>query len=655
MGLFSRRREEETKNQTTNAQPTVDSQSTRVESVSANREELNKLLSEFRSMQSDDYGQNAQPQAPAEQQVPQPNYSANYTNEQTENYVPTQQESVSDAFANRVTSQDNAIPHDTVEEGDKYSLSAEDTFQIEKYLLGGNEEEEEPVVLPAEDALEDEDLRPEQPVQEQYQPQPMAEQPASQSYADQLAEFRQTSEPVVEEEVIEEEEEEYYEDTTDTSITTIEEYNEDEEVEEEVEEEYSQPTQTYAPQYEEQEEVIEEEYQPQPIAEQPASQSYADQLAEFRQASEPVAEEEVVDVHEEPYAPETITTEENSYVEEEPEDDYVEETPYNTVTEESTPLNINDVSTPYNVEEEVARMKEEYEEDYSDEEVQDLYVEETPVVQEPAPAVETPVVDEVLAQDEEDIEEEEEYYEPTEEDFAMLENLKLEVEEQEMDETINSESLYSAPETPVQERAEEPQPVAEEPIVEEPVLEEPKVEEEPQVVAQPEPQPVAEQKTTEQDLDAKLNERFSAFEEKLIAKILATMGSQAGVATQVNPAMVPKKPEVDPDLDVEFIDTTAYKGEVKVFEPLEKIKKASWEDVVRRKGHYAYHITAAANGGWWIKRARSSNPFVYAEDKDEALQIGIIYAKREKAELKLHDKKGVIEKSMSFGREKKIN
>jgi hypothetical protein len=110
--------------------------------------------------------------------------------------------------------------------------------------------------------------------------------------------------------------------------------------------------------------------------------------------------------------------------------------------------------------------------------------------------------------------------------------------------------------------------------------------------------------------------------------------------------------QVDESIEAEDLH---FEGQVVIFEPLEKIKQATWEDVVRRKGHYTYHVTASSNGGWFIKRAKSPNPYAYLERKDEALKLAIVYAKREKAELKMHNEKGVIETSMSFGREKKIN
>ncbi|MGN1259157.1 MAG: DUF2188 domain-containing protein, partial [Christensenellales bacterium] len=165
---------------------------------------------------------------------------------------------------------------------------------------------------------------------------------------------------------------------------------------------------------------------------------------------------------------------------------------------------------------------------------------------------------------------------------------------------------------------------------------------------------VIQEPSNNEDIEKKLEERLTAFEEKLLAKLMAQIGAVNAVNQQVV-APEPTTTEATEKPQEDVFDINDYKGKVIVFEPLDKVKQATWEDVVRRKGHYTYHVTAAANGGWFIKRAKSANPYVYAEDKEEAMQIAILYAKREKAELKIHDKKGVIEKSMSFGREKKIN
>ena len=152
-------------------------------------------------------------------------------------------------------------------------------------------------------------------------------------------------------------------------------------------------------------------------------------------------------------------------------------------------------------------------------------------------------------------------------------------------------------------------------------------------------------------IDQKLDAKFNAFEEQLLAKLMATINmSNANAQTVNQPSMAEEETPIDAnEEDLNF------EGQVVMFEPIENIKQVTWEDVVKRKGHCTYHVTVSSNGGWFIKRSKAPNPSAYVERKDEAMRLAIAYAKREKAELKIHNAKGVIEKSMSFGREKKIN
>ncbi len=163
-------------------------------------------------------------------------------------------------------------------------------------------------------------------------------------------------------------------------------------------------------------------------------------------------------------------------------------------------------------------------------------------------------------------------------------------------------------------------------------------------------------KTVESEVEKKIDERFTSFEKRLFDKLMNSLGgiesddvdqSKAKKSGRVVRKLIQDGVETLKDLELE--------GTVIVFEPFENIPQATWEDVVRRKGHYTYHVTPAPNGGWFIKRAKSANPCAYVEKKDEALKLATAYAKKEKAELKIHNKKGVIEQSMSFGREKITN
>ncbi len=149
------------------------------------------------------------------------------------------------------------------------------------------------------------------------------------------------------------------------------------------------------------------------------------------------------------------------------------------------------------------------------------------------------------------------------------------------------------------------------------------------------------------------SDELKELEERLYKRIMNTLAGMnitpaEGRELVVNATRGVELPEEEVKLDL-----SEFKGKVELFIPLETIPQATWEDVVRRKGHHTYHVTCAKEGGYFIKKAKTPNPYAYVELKDEALEVAKCYAKREKAELKIHDAKGVIEQSMSFGKEKK--
>ena len=158
------------------------------------------------------------------------------------------------------------------------------------------------------------------------------------------------------------------------------------------------------------------------------------------------------------------------------------------------------------------------------------------------------------------------------------------------------------------------------------------------------------------DKESSLNERsaeMKALEDRLFARIMSTLTemkitpgeAREAISNATNTIVLPEE-EVK-------LDLSKFNGKVEIFVPLETIPQATWEDVVKRKGHHTYHVTCASNGGYFIKKAKTASPYAFVELKDEALEVAKAYAKREKAELKIHDAKGVIEQSMSFGKEKK--
>lgn len=169
---------------------------------------------------------------------------------------------------------------------------------------------------------------------------------------------------------------------------------------------------------------------------------------------------------------------------------------------------------------------------------------------------------------------------------------------------------------------------------------------------------VPEDVVTSEEIDKK----FDEFEKRLLDKIMQQLAN-VQVAGQVAVSNDTKTDSQnvtmeDDELNIKtvngklVINGFTFSGEVVMFTPLESVRKASWEEVVRRKGHCTYHLTTSGNGGWFIKKSNAPNPYAYIEKKEEAEELAKVYAMREKAELKIHNAKGVIEKSLSFGREK---
>lgn len=156
-----------------------------------------------------------------------------------------------------------------------------------------------------------------------------------------------------------------------------------------------------------------------------------------------------------------------------------------------------------------------------------------------------------------------------------------------------------------------------------------------------------------------IDKKFEDFEKRLLDTLMSQLAKmqpvvQASTAVQNAPAQVP----VDEEINIQtvngklVINGYEFSGEVVMFTPITSLKQASWEEVVRRKGHCTYHLTTSGNGGWFIKKSNAPNPYAYIEKKEEAEELAKFYAQREKAELKIHNSKGVIEKSLSYGREK---
>jgi len=292
-------------------------------------------------------------------------------------------------------------------------------------------------------------------------------------------------------------------------------------------------------------------------------------------------------------------------------------------------------------------------------------------------------VEEVLEEEYEEPVEEEPLEEELEEEIIEDEHAGGEEYEVSEDESASIESFLSSPEEemeeePVYEESVEEEVVEEEPIEEvveetiEPeefVQEEFEPEEEIEAAEEPETEVIpekeeqlAENYVTSEDIDKK----FDEFEKRLLEKLMSSMamfsGAQNAQETKPSSKTSSKKKEEkqadSEDVSLSYkngklvIDDYTCTGEVVMFTTFDSVKKASWEEVVRRKGHCTYHLTASGNGGYFIKKSNAPNPYAYIEKKEDAIELAKAYAKREKAELKIHNAKGVIEQSLSYGREK---
>lgn len=266
-----------------------------------------------------------------------------------------------------------------------------------------------------------------------------------------------------------------------------------------------------------------------------------------------------------------------------------------------------------------------------DEEVLDESTEEEVVDEE---LVENELPEEELLEDESTLEAEEEVFDEPEE---IVEEEPFE----ELVEPIEDEVVDEIEETPLNEE----EAVQEENLQEEPVQE------------------LANNTQVDGVSAEELGQKFNDFEKRLLDKIMQqfmAMQSAGAVVKEQPKAVEPTPVQVAEDDELQIsnqnghlvINGYTFTGEVVMFTPLESLKKATWEEVVRRKGHCTYHLTTSGNGGWFIKKSNAPNPYAYIENKEDAEVLAKIYAQREKAELKIHNAKGVIEKSLSFGREK---
>lgn len=298
------------------------------------------------------------------------------------------------------------------------------------------------------------------------------------------------------------------------------------------------------------------------------------------------------------------------------------------------------------------------------------------------------ITEEALVPEEEIIDEEE----VVEEEVNNEEELSDEVDEEELSEDFSEEDFDEGVEAEVEDSVGDIEDIEEESVApvdvdvtfnEVPIEEEPDEEVEEEVLdeeeiidddyseplaedvyeeVEPEQEVIEEQPDVDGVSSEELDKKFDDFEKRLLDKIMQQFAMMQTVQPKSEPVEVKKKEKTEDVADDELeistvrgklvINDYKFTGEVVMFTPIDSLRKATWEEVVRRKGHCTYHLTTSGNGGWFIKKSNAPNPYAYIEKKEDAEELAKLYAKREKAELKIHNSKGVIEKSLSFGREK---
>lgn len=97
-----------------------------------------------------------------------------------------------------------------------------------------------------------------------------------------------------------------------------------------------------------------------------------------------------------------------------------------------------------------------------------------------------------------------------------------------------------------------------------------------------------------------------------------------------------------------------FDGEVDINIPLDMIKEVTKEDLSKRIGLVTYHVVHSGKK-WKIKRGGTEEVYAESKNKKILVKFAIEYCKREKAELKIHNKNRKIKISKSYGNYTKSN
>lgn len=108
------------------------------------------------------------------------------------------------------------------------------------------------------------------------------------------------------------------------------------------------------------------------------------------------------------------------------------------------------------------------------------------------------------------------------------------------------------------------------------------------------------------------------------------------------------------DVSKDVEELGKFDGEVEIYIPLEMVNLVTDELLAKRKGLVTYHVLYI-NKNWVIKRGKNKTIYAQGMNKELIIKLAIESAKRDKAELKIHNKNGQIKTSNSYGRDPKGN
>lgn len=87
---------------------------------------------------------------------------------------------------------------------------------------------------------------------------------------------------------------------------------------------------------------------------------------------------------------------------------------------------------------------------------------------------------------------------------------------------------------------------------------------------------------------------------------------------------------------------------ISILVPITDIPVTSKEELAKRKGNVNFHVIKSGKV-WVLRKSNDTQIYLTSKRKRTAVLFAIEYAKRQRAELKIHNKKGLIIDSISYG------